>query len=68
MHVNEFLRGRMFGRLECGRTQTEISEELGITQSLISRLWQRFQDDENISKRYSTDCFRVTTLNEEQYL
>ncbi|GFT99042.1 transposable element Tcb1 transposase [Trichonephila clavipes] len=23
----------------------EVSEELGITQSVISRLWQRFQDD-----------------------
>ncbi|GFW97480.1 transposable element Tcb1 transposase [Trichonephila clavipes] len=32
---------------ECGRTQLEVSEELGITQSVISRLWQRFQDDGN---------------------
>ncbi|GFX50928.1 HTH_Tnp_Tc3_2 domain-containing protein [Trichonephila clavipes] len=32
-------------RLECGRTQLEVSEELGITQSVISRFWQRFQDD-----------------------
>ncbi|GFV30326.1 transposable element Tcb1 transposase [Trichonephila clavipes] len=29
----------------CGRTQLEVSEELGITHSVISRLWQRFQDD-----------------------
>ncbi|GFT60186.1 transposable element Tcb2 transposase [Trichonephila clavipes] len=35
----------MFGRLECGRTQLEVSEKLGIAQSVISRLWQRFQDD-----------------------
>ncbi|GFW38393.1 HTH_Tnp_Tc3_2 domain-containing protein [Trichonephila clavipes] len=27
------------------RNQLEVSEELGITQSVISRLWQRFQDD-----------------------
>ncbi|GFX42073.1 transposable element Tcb1 transposase [Trichonephila clavipes] len=40
-----FLRGRIIGRLECGRTQLEVSEELGIAQSVISRLWQRFQDD-----------------------
>ncbi|GFS99183.1 HTH_Tnp_Tc3_2 domain-containing protein [Trichonephila clavipes] len=26
-------------------TQLEVSEELGIAQSVISRLWQRFQDD-----------------------
>ncbi|GFV71566.1 HTH_Tnp_Tc3_2 domain-containing protein [Trichonephila clavipes] len=44
-HLDDFLRGRIIGRLECGRTQLEVSEELGIGQSVISRLWQRFQDD-----------------------
>ncbi|GFU40108.1 transposable element Tcb2 transposase [Trichonephila clavipes] len=39
-----FLRGRIIERLEYGRTQLEVSEELGIAQSVISRLWQRFQD------------------------
>ncbi|GFT19470.1 HTH_Tnp_Tc3_2 domain-containing protein [Trichonephila clavipes] len=38
--LDDFLRGRIIGRLECGRTQLEVSEELGITQSVISRLWQ----------------------------
>ncbi|GFS68776.1 transposable element Tcb1 transposase [Trichonephila clavipes] len=32
----------------------EVSEELGITQSVISRLWQRFQDDGNVSRCCST--------------
>ncbi|GFX56302.1 nibrin [Trichonephila clavipes] len=36
---------KIIGRLECGRTQLKVSEELGIAQSVISRLWQRFQDD-----------------------
>ncbi|GFT37956.1 transposable element Tcb1 transposase [Trichonephila clavipes] len=44
-HLDDFLRGRITGRLECGRTQLEVSEELGIVQSVLSRLWQRFQDD-----------------------
>ncbi|GFW31895.1 transposable element Tc3 transposase [Trichonephila clavipes] len=44
-HLNDFLRGRIIGRLECRRTQLEVSEELRIAQSVISRLWQRFQDD-----------------------
>ncbi|GFS63881.1 HTH_Tnp_Tc3_2 domain-containing protein [Trichonephila clavipes] len=39
-HLDDFLRGRIIGRLECGRTQLEVSEELGITQSVISRHWQ----------------------------
>ncbi|GFU49046.1 transposable element Tcb1 transposase [Trichonephila clavipes] len=66
-HLDEFLRGRIIGRLECGHTQLEVSEELGIVQSVISRLWQRFQDDGNMSRCYSTGHPRVTTLNEDRY-
>ncbi|GFT21487.1 transposable element Tcb1 transposase [Trichonephila clavipes] len=51
-----FLRGRIIGRLECGRSQLEVSEELGIAQSVISRLWQRFQDDaSDLSRQLSSD-------------
>ncbi|GFV51273.1 HTH_Tnp_Tc3_2 domain-containing protein [Trichonephila clavipes] len=32
-----FLRGRIIVRLECGRIQLEVSEELGIAQGVISR-------------------------------
>ncbi|GBO27851.1 Transposable element Tcb1 transposase [Araneus ventricosus] len=67
-HLDDFLRGRIIGRLECGRTQLEVSEELGIAQSVISRLCQRFQDDGNVSRCYSTGLPRVTTPNEDRYL
>ncbi|GFT28488.1 HTH_Tnp_Tc3_2 domain-containing protein [Trichonephila clavipes] len=52
--LDDFLRGRIIGRLEYGRTQLDVSEELGIAQSVISRLRQRFQDDGNVSRCYST--------------
>ncbi|GFU77916.1 transposable element Tc3 transposase [Trichonephila clavipes] len=67
-HLDDFLRGRIFGPLECGRNQLEVSEELEIAQSVISRLWQRFQDDGNVSGCYSTVHPRVTTPNEDRYL
>ncbi|GFY31073.1 uncharacterized protein TNCV_4359801 [Trichonephila clavipes] len=67
-HLDDFLRGRIIGRLECGLTQLEVSEELGIAQSVISRLWQRFEDDSNVSRCYSTCCPRVTTPNEDRYI
>ncbi|GFV30188.1 HTH_Tnp_Tc3_2 domain-containing protein [Trichonephila clavipes] len=67
-HLDDFLRGRIVGRLECGRTHLEISEELGINQSVISRLWQRFQDDGNVSRCYSTGHPLVTTPNEDWYI
>ncbi|GFU98431.1 uncharacterized protein TNCV_3652621 [Trichonephila clavipes] len=65
-HLEDFLRGRIIGRLECGRTQMEVSEELGIAQSVISRLWERFQDDGYVSRWYSTGHPRVTTPNEDR--
>ncbi|GFU80549.1 HTH_Tnp_Tc3_2 domain-containing protein [Trichonephila clavipes] len=67
-NFDDFLRGRIIGRLECGRTQLEVSKELGITQNVISTLWQRFQDDGNVSRYYSTGRPRVTTPNEDRYL
>ncbi|GFV75550.1 transposable element Tcb1 transposase [Trichonephila clavipes] len=48
--------------------KVQVFEELRITQSVISRLWQRFQDDGNVSRCYSTGCPRGTTPNEDQYL
>ncbi|GFU56815.1 HTH_Tnp_Tc3_2 domain-containing protein [Trichonephila clavipes] len=67
-HLDNFLRGRIIGRPECGRTQLEVSEELGIAQSVIYRLWQRFQDDGYVSRCYSTGRPRITTPSEDQYL
>ncbi|GFV30070.1 transposable element Tcb1 transposase [Trichonephila clavipes] len=66
-HLDDFLRGRIIERVECGLTQLEVSEKLGIAQSVISRLWQRFQDDGNV-RCYSTGRPRVTTMNENRYL
>ncbi|GFU14104.1 uncharacterized protein TNCV_2536531 [Trichonephila clavipes] len=60
-HLDNFLRGRIIGQLDCERTQLEVSEELGIAQSVIYRLWQRFQDDGNNSPG-------VTTPNEDRYI
>ncbi|GFX95744.1 HTH_Tnp_Tc3_2 domain-containing protein [Trichonephila clavipes] len=67
-HLDDFLRGRIIGRLECGRIQLEVSEELGIAQSIFSRLWQRFQDDGNMSRCCSTGCPQIATPNEDWYL
>ncbi|GFV60592.1 transposable element Tcb1 transposase [Trichonephila clavipes] len=64
-HLDDFLPGRVIERLECGRTQLEVSEKLGIAQSVISRLWQRFQDDGNVSRCYSTGRLRVPTPNDD---
>ncbi|GFV40847.1 uncharacterized protein TNCV_4391081 [Trichonephila clavipes] len=46
----------------------EVSDELEIAQSVISRLWHQFQDDGNVSRCYSTGRPRVTTPNEDRYI
>ncbi|GFU92008.1 transposable element Tcb1 transposase [Trichonephila clavipes] len=66
-YLDDFLSGRIIGRLECGRTQLEVPEELEIAQSVISRRWQPFQDDGNVSRCYSTGRPRVTTPNDDDY-
>ncbi|GFV30909.1 transposable element Tcb1 transposase [Trichonephila clavipes] len=67
-HFDDFLCGTITGRLECGRTQLEVSQELGIAQSVISMLWQRFQDNGNVSRCYTTGHSRVTTPNKDRYI
>ncbi|GFW84370.1 transposable element Tcb1 transposase [Trichonephila clavipes] len=67
-HLEDFLRGRIIGKMEGGRTQLEVSEELRTAQSVISGLWQRFQEDGNVSRCYSAGRPRVTTPNEDRYL
>ncbi|GFX56377.1 transposable element Tcb1 transposase [Trichonephila clavipes] len=56
------------GYIRNGGKELEVSEENGITQSVICRLSQRFQDDGNVSRCYSTGHPRVTTPNEYRYL
>ncbi|GFW68180.1 transposable element Tcb2 transposase [Trichonephila clavipes] len=36
-------KGRTIGMLESSRSQTEVSQILNVDQSVISRLWQKFQ-------------------------
>ncbi|GFX27103.1 transposable element Tcb1 transposase [Trichonephila clavipes] len=43
-------------------------EERLSTGAIESRLWQRFQDNSNVSRRCSTGRARVTTPNEDLYL
>ncbi|GFV99944.1 uncharacterized protein TNCV_3567351 [Trichonephila clavipes] len=56
------------GYIRNGGKELEVSKELGIAQGVISRLWQQFQDDGNVSRCYSTGRPRVTTPNEDRYI
>ncbi|GFV09042.1 transposable element Tc1 transposase [Trichonephila clavipes] len=38
-----FIRGRIIGKLEEGRSVTNVAAEFGIAHSIVSRLWRQFQ-------------------------
>ncbi|GFU33121.1 uncharacterized protein TNCV_4156541 [Trichonephila clavipes] len=67
-HLDDFLRSRIIGRLELEYPDGSIQGTYRIAQSVISRFWQRFQDDGNVSRCCSTGHPRVTTPNDDRYI
>ncbi|GFW33406.1 transposable element Tcb2 transposase [Trichonephila clavipes] len=59
---------RVVGRLERGQTQAEVAQAIGVSQSVISRIWNRFLDTGSTSRRPGQGRRRATTPNEDRYL
>ncbi|GFU33799.1 transposable element Tcb1 transposase [Trichonephila clavipes] len=68
-HLDDFLGGRMIGRLECGRTQLEVSEELLESPRVSS---PGFGNDSKMMVMWvdvtAQVASRVTTPNEDRSL
>ncbi|GBL86877.1 hypothetical protein AVEN_230161-1 [Araneus ventricosus] len=56
------------GRLQAGQTESAVAGALGVSQSVISRLWNRFLETGNVRKISGQGCIRATTHNEDRYL
>ncbi|GFV29244.1 paired domain-containing protein [Trichonephila clavipes] len=56
-----FAKGRIIGILEYSRSQTEVSRILNVDQSVISRLWKRFQRTGDVTRQPVSGRSRVTT-------
>ncbi|GFT95852.1 uncharacterized protein TNCV_312022 [Trichonephila clavipes] len=41
-HLTDSEAWRVVGRLEGDQTQTEVAQDIGVSQSVISRIWNRF--------------------------
>ncbi|GFW70663.1 transposable element Tcb2 transposase [Trichonephila clavipes] len=41
-HIDDFMRGRIIGRIEEGRKITDVAREFDIAHSVVSRLWKLF--------------------------
>ncbi|GFW00822.1 hypothetical protein TNCV_1760621 [Trichonephila clavipes] len=42
-HIDNFMRGRIIGKIEEGRKITDVSREFDIAHSVVSRLWKSFK-------------------------
>ncbi|GFW68846.1 hypothetical protein TNCV_3640591 [Trichonephila clavipes] len=42
-HLDDFMRGRIIGKIEKGRKITDVAREFDIAHSVVSRLWKSFK-------------------------
>ncbi|GFT63294.1 transposable element Tcb1 transposase [Trichonephila clavipes] len=42
-HIDNFMRGRIIGKIEEGRKITDVAREFDIAHSVVSRLWKSFK-------------------------
>ncbi|GFW69730.1 transposable element Tcb2 transposase [Trichonephila clavipes] len=56
------------GWLEEGQTQAEVAQAIGVSQSVISRIWNRFLETGSAGRRPGQGRRRTTTPNEDRYL
>ncbi|GFV05817.1 HTH_Tnp_Tc3_2 domain-containing protein [Trichonephila clavipes] len=47
----ESMAWRVIGRLESGQTQRSVADAVGVTRSVVARLWNRFQETGNVIRR-----------------
>ncbi|GFW08456.1 transposable element Tcb2 transposase [Trichonephila clavipes] len=67
-HLTNSEAWRVVGRLEGGQTQAEVAQAIEVSQSVISRIWNRFLETGSASRRPGQDRRRATTPNEDRYL
>ncbi|GFW13987.1 transposable element Tcb2 transposase [Trichonephila clavipes] len=67
-HLTDSEAWRVVGRLEGGQTQAEVAQAIGVSQSVISRIWNCFLETESAGRRPGQGRRRATTPNEDRYL
>ncbi|GFW89947.1 transposable element Tcb2 transposase [Trichonephila clavipes] len=67
-HLTDSEAWRVVGRLEGGQTQAEVAQAIGVSQSVISRIWNRFLETGSAGRRPGQGRRWATTPNEDRYL
>ncbi|GFT97809.1 transposable element Tcb2 transposase [Trichonephila clavipes] len=67
-HIDDFMRGRIIGKIEEGRKITDVAREFDIAHSVVSRLWMSFKTTAMCSRRHGGCRVRSTTPAEDRYI
>ncbi|GFX51528.1 transposable element Tcb2 transposase [Trichonephila clavipes] len=67
-HLTDSEAWRVVGRLEGGQTQAEVAQAIGVSQSVISRIWNRYLETGSASRRPGQGRRWATMHNEDRYL
>ncbi|GFX59598.1 transposable element Tcb2 transposase [Trichonephila clavipes] len=58
-HIDDFMRGRIIGKIEEGRKITDVAREFDIAHSVVSRLWKSFKTTGMCTRRHGGGCVRT---------
>ncbi|GFW64331.1 transposable element Tcb1 transposase [Trichonephila clavipes] len=67
-HIDDFISGRIIGKIEEGRKVTDFAREFDIAHSVVSRLWKSFKTTGMCSRRHRGGRVRSTTPEEYRYI
>lgn len=59
---------RIIGRLESGQTQRSVADAVGVARSVVARLWNRFQETGNVSRRPGQGRPCATSAADDRYI
>ncbi|GFU68642.1 histone-lysine N-methyltransferase SETMAR [Trichonephila clavipes] len=67
-HIDDFMCGRIIGKIEEGRKITDVAREFDIAHSVVSWLWKSFKTTGMCSRRHGGGRVRSTTPAEDRYI
>ncbi|GFX90875.1 transposable element Tcb2 transposase [Trichonephila clavipes] len=67
-HIDDFMRGRIIGRIEEGRKITDVAMEFDIAHSVVSRRWKSFKTTGMCSRRHGGGHVGSKTPAEDRYI
>ncbi|GFX96712.1 HTH_Tnp_Tc3_2 domain-containing protein [Trichonephila clavipes] len=67
-HIDDFMRGRIIGKIEEERKITDVAREFDIAHSVVSWLWKSFKTIGMCSRRHGGGRVRSTTPAEDRYI